>query len=140
MDPRSSRNPQDSCIFRSCGTFFTGITIPVPPELFWSPLSNSVCMGTRTYYCSKYATINQGDYASCDPRDKTTTTMATGDYNNNVDGDGTTGNEVEDDGDGTKGDDNNDNNDGDDDDNGDGDSGMGSGATEYDDGDDGDGR
>ncbi len=25
------RNPLDSCVFRSCGTFFSGITIPVPP-------------------------------------------------------------------------------------------------------------
>jgi hypothetical protein len=27
----SCRNPPDSCVFRSCGIFFTGITIPVPP-------------------------------------------------------------------------------------------------------------
>jgi hypothetical protein len=40
----SCRNPQDSCVFRSCGTFFTGIRISVPPELFRNPLRNPVCM------------------------------------------------------------------------------------------------
>ena len=50
----------------------------------------------------------------------TTTTMATGDDDNNVDGDGMTGSEVDDDGDGVTGDDNDDDDDGDDDDNGDG--------------------
>jgi hypothetical protein len=39
-------------------------------------------------------------------RDTKTTTMATGDDDNDVDGDGTTGNEVDDDGDGVMGDDN----------------------------------
>ena len=47
--------------------------------------------------------------------------MATGDDDNNVDGDGATGNEVDDDGDGAMGDDNDDDDDGDADDNGDGD-------------------
>jgi len=73
-------------------------------------------------------------------------TTATGDDNNNVngdgamgnevddDGDGATGNEVDDDGDGVTGDDNEDDND----DNGDG--AMGSGATGYDDDNDDDGR
>jgi len=85
--------------------------------------------------------VNPGDYASCDPRDTTTTTtMATGDDNNDVDGNGMTGNKVGDDGDGAMGDDNDNNDDGDDDDDGDGDSAMGSGATGYDDDDDGDGR
>ena len=66
-------------------------------------------------------------------------TTATGDDDNNVDGDGATGNEVEHDGDGVTGDDNNDDgDDGDDDNNGDGDSKMGSGATGYDNNDNGD--
>ncbi len=62
-----------------------------------------------------YATINQDDYASCDPRDTTMRTMATGDDDNNVDGngDGATGNEVGDDGDGATGDDDDNNDDGD---------------------------
>jgi hypothetical protein len=72
-------------------------------------------------------------------------TTATGDDDNDIDGDGAmgkevddgdgaTGNEVDDDGDGATGDDN------DDDDDGDGDGTMGSGATGYDDDADGDGQ
>ncbi len=94
------------------------------------------------------STINQGDYASCDPRDMTMTMMATGDNNNAVNGDDMMGNEVGDDGDGAMGDDNNndnddgndDDNDGDDNDDRDGDSAMGSNVTGYNDDDDGDGR
>ena len=67
-----------------------------------------------------------------------TTTMATGDDNNDVDGDGVTGNEVDDDVDGAMGDDNADDDDGNDNDGGDGDGTMGSGAMGYDDDDDGD--
>jgi hypothetical protein len=59
----------------------------------------------------------------------TTTTMATGDDDNAVDGDSATGNKVDNDCDGATGDYN--------DDDGDGDSAMGSGATRY--GDDNDG-
>ena len=44
-------------------------------------------------------------------RDTKTTTMATGDDDNDVDGDGATGNEVDDDGDGATGDDNDDDDD-----------------------------
>ena len=66
-------------------------------------------------------------------------TMATGDDDNDVDGDGVTGNEVDDDGAGATGDKSDDvNNYGDDDDDGNGDDTMGCGATVYDD--DGDGR
>ena len=57
--------------------------------------------------------------------------MATGDDDNDVDGDGATGNEVDDDGDGATGDYNDDDDDGDNDDDGDGNSAMGSGATGY---------
>jgi hypothetical protein len=59
--------------------------------------------------------------------------MATGDDDNDVDGDGATGNEVNDDGGGATGDDNDDDDDdyGDDDDDGDGDVMMGSGAIRY---------
>ena len=53
--------------------------------------------------------------------------MATGDDDNNVDGDGTTGNEVGDDGDGAVGDDNDGNDDGNDDDDRNSDGAMGSG-------------
>ena len=67
-------------------------------------------------------------------RDTTMTTMATGDDDNDLDGDGATGNKVDDDGDGATGDDN------DDDDDGHGDGAMGSGGTGYDDDDDDDGR
>ena len=55
----------------------------------------------------------------------TTTTMATGNDDNDVDGDGATGNKVNDDGDGATGDDNEDDNDGNNDDNRDGNSAMG---------------
>ena len=55
----------------------------------------------------------------------TTTTMATGNDDNDVDGDGATGNKVDDDGDGVTGDDNEDDNDGNNDDNRDGNSTMG---------------
>ena len=55
----------------------------------------------------------------------TTTTMATGNDDNDVDGDGATGNEVDDDGDGATGDDNEDDDDGNNDDNRDGNSAMG---------------
>ena len=55
----------------------------------------------------------------------TTTTMATGNDDNDVDGDGATGNKVDDDGDGVTGDDNEDDNDGNNDDNRDGNSAMG---------------
>ena len=48
------------------------------------------------------------------------------------DGDGVTGNEVDDDGDGTTGDDNDDDNNGGDNDDGEGDGALGSGATGYD--------
>ena len=64
--------------------------------------------------------------------------LATGDDDNDVDG--STGNEVNDDGDGATSDDNDADDDGDDNDDGDGDRAMGSGATGYDDDDDGDGR
>ena len=58
-----------------------------------------------------------------------TTTMATGDDDNDVDGDSATGNEVNDDGDGATGNNNDEDDDyGDDDNNGDGDVTMGSGA------------
>ena len=59
--------------------------------------------------------------------------MATGDDDNDVNGDGATGNEVNDDGGGATGDDNDDDDDdyGDDDDDGDGDVTMGSGAIRY---------
>ena len=68
-------------------------------------------------------------------------TTATGDDNNDVDGDGATGKEVDDDGDGTTGDGNEDDDNGDEDNNRDGNSAMGSGAMGYDDDDDnGDGR
>jgi hypothetical protein len=53
-----------------------------------------------------------------------TTMVVDDDDYNDVDGDGATGNEVDDDGDGTTGDD--------DDDDGNGDGAMGSGATGYD--------
>ena len=66
------------------------------------------------------------------------TTIGTGDDNNDVDGDGATGNEVNDDGDGATDDDNDDKDDGNDDDNGNGDGAMASGAMRYDDDDDGD--
>jgi len=65
------------------------------------------------------------------------TTMATVHDDNDVDGDGTTGNKVRDDGDCVTGDDNNDNDDGDDDNDGDVDSTMGCGVMGYDDEDDG---
>ena len=66
----------------------------------------------------------------------------TGDDDNDVNGDSTTGNEVDDDGDGATGDDNDNDDNGDHDGDGDGDGMMGSGATGYDndDDDDGDGR
>ena len=48
----------------------------------------------------------------------TTMTMATGDDDNDVDGNGVTGSKVDDDGDGVTGDNNDDNNDGDDDNDG----------------------
>ena len=73
-------------------------------------------------------------------RETKTTTMATGDDDNDVNGDGTTGNEVDDDGDGATGDNNDDDDDGGDDVDGDGNSTMGSGATGYDNDNDGDGR
>ena len=58
--------------------------------------------------------------------------MATGDDDNDVDGDGATSNEVDDDGDGATGDYNDDDDyDGNNDDDGDGNSAMGSGATGY---------
>ena len=60
----------------------------------------------------------------------TTTTIGTGDGNNDVDCDGATGNEVDVDGDGATGDDN------EVDDDGGGDGAMGSGATVYNDDDD----
>ncbi len=63
--------------------------------------------------------------------------MATGDDDNNVDGDGATGNQFDDDGNGATGDYNDDDDDGDDDDDVNGDSAMGSGATGYDDNNDG---
>ena len=67
-----------------------------------------------------------GDSAmGCGRWDMTTTRMATGNDDNNVNSDGTTGNKVGDDGDGARGDDN----DGDDNDDGYGDGAMGSGAT-----------
>jgi hypothetical protein len=50
----------------------------------------------------------------------TMTTIGTGDDNNDVDGDGATGNEVDNDGDGATGNDNEDEDDGNDDDDGDG--------------------
>ena len=53
--------------------------------------------------------------------------MATGDDDNDVNGDGTTGNEVGDDDDGAVGDNNDENDDGNDDDDRDGNSAMGSG-------------
>jgi hypothetical protein len=69
--------------------------------------------------------------------------MATSDDNNNVDGNVTMGNEVDDDGDCATGDNNDadddvDDDDVDDDDDGNGDGAMGSGATGYDEDDDGD--
>jgi hypothetical protein len=73
-------------------------------------------------------------------RYRTMTTMATGDDNKDVDGDGATGNEVNDDGDGATGDDNDDEDDGNDNDDDDGDGAMGSGATRYDDNNDGERR
>jgi hypothetical protein len=69
-----------------------------------------------------------------------TTTMAMGDDDNNVDGNGAMGNEVDNDGDGATGNDNNNEEDGNNDNDGDGDSVMGSGATRYDGDDDGDRR
>ena len=58
--------------------------------------------------------------------------MATGDDDNDVDGDGATSNEVDDDGDGATGDYNDDDDyDGNNDDDGDGNSVIGSGATGY---------
>ena len=70
--------------------------------------------------------------------------IATGDDNNDVNGDSATGNEVENDGDGATGDNNDNDNDdnGEHDSDGDGNGGMGSDATGYDDDgdDDGDGR
>ncbi len=64
--------------------------------------------------------------------------MATSDDDNDVNGDGTTSNEVDDDSDGVMGDEaSNDDDDGDGNDDGDGDGAMGSGATGYDDDDDG---
>jgi hypothetical protein len=65
------------------------------------------------------------------------TTMATGDDDNDVDGDSATGNKVDDDGDGATGDYNDDDDDGNNNDDGDGDSAMGSGVTGYNDDDDG---
>ena len=62
----------------------------------------------------------------------TTTTIATGNDDNNVNGDGTTGNEVNDDGNGATCNDNNDDDDyGDGDDDGDRDVTMGSSAIRY---------
>ena len=54
--------------------------------------------------------------------------MATRDDDNGVNGDGVTGNEVDDDGNGAMGDENADKEDGDNDNNGDSDGAMGSGA------------
>ena len=70
------------------------------------------------------------------------TTIGTGDDDNDVDGDGATGNEVDDDGDGATGDDNDDKDDGSDDSDSDsdGNGAMGSGATKYDNHDNWDGR
>jgi len=77
-------------------------------------------------------------------RDTKTTTITTGNDDNNVDGNGATVSEVSNDGDCVTGDDNyNDDdgdNDGNDDDDGDGNGVMGSGAMGYDDDNDGDGR
>ncbi len=58
--------------------------------------------------------------------------METGDDDNDVDGNGVMGNEVDNDGHSATGDDNDADDDGDDDDDGDVDSAMGSGATGYD--------
>ena len=72
--------------------------------------------------------------------------MVTGDNDNDVNGNGTTGNKVDDDGDGTTGNKVDDDGDGatgddnDDNDDGDNDGAMCSGAMGYDDDDDGDGR
>jgi len=109
----------------------------------WEPAENEhfpTRRGQNGGVLKLYATINQGNYASCDPRDTATTTMAMGDDVSDVDGDGATGNEVDNDGDGTTGEDNDADDDGDDGDDGDGDSAMGSGAMGYNDDDDGDGR
>ena len=106
--------------------------ITANPPKYWEMCEECAAIGPSTqlfkvfkhltYVCygcgSKYATINQGDYASCDPRDTTTTTIATGE-----------GNEVDDDGDGATGNDNDADDDGDDGDDRDGNSAMGSGAT-----------
>jgi len=54
-----------------------------------------------------------------------------GDNDNNVNGDGATGNEVDDDGDGTTGDDNDDDNDGGNNDDGEGDGALGSGRRDM---------
>ncbi len=69
-----------------------------------------------------------------------TTTIRMGDGDNNVDCDGATGNEVDDDGDGATDDDNDHKDDGNDDDNGNSDGAMGSGTMRYDDDDNGDRR
>ncbi len=66
--------------------------------------------------------------------------MAMGDDDNDVDGNGAMGNEVDDDGDGKTGNDNDDEDDGNNADDGDGNSAMGSGATRYDGNDDGNRR
>ena len=63
--------------------------------------------------------------------------MATGNDDNDVDGDGATGDEVNDDGDGATGDNNDDNNNGDDGDDGDGDDDGDGGDDDDDDDDDG---
>jgi hypothetical protein len=62
----------------------------------------------------------------------TTATMEMGDDDNDVDGNGAMGNEVDDDGNSATGDDKDADNDGDDHDDGDVDSAMGSSATGYD--------
>jgi len=65
--------------------------------------------------------------------------MAMDDDDNNVNGNGVTGNKIRDDSDGTTGDNNNDDNYGNNEGNRDGNSAMGSSATGYDNDDDGDG-
>ena len=64
--------------------------------------------------------------------------IGTGNGDNDVDCDGATGNEVDDDSDSATDDDNDDKDDGNDDDDGNSDGAMGSGAMRYDDNNDGD--
>ena len=75
------------------------------------------------------------------PRDTMNTTMATGDNDNDVNGDGATGNKVDDNGNCATGDNNDNDDDGDGDNNRDGNGAMGSGVTgDNNDDNDGNGR